>query len=135
MLFRSIVLIISVGKNLLAIFNGDPEVIETGYMRMCIIFPAYIFSLTYDSISGYLRGFGISLLPAVLTTIAICGSRITWVYFVFPLAPTFFTIMAIFPISLGLAALFLVIALFIKKPAGTILKRQQVHAGSVGEEK
>lgn len=131
----SIVLIISVGKNLLAIFNGDPEVIETGYMRMCIIFPAYIFSLTYDSISGYLRGFGISLLPAVLTTIAICGSRITWVYFVFPLAPTFFTIMAIFPISLGLAALFLVIALFIKKPAGTILKRQQAQAGYVEEEK
>lgn len=124
----AILLIVSTGKSLLAIFNGDPQVIETGYMRMLIIFPAYIFSLTYDSISGYLRGFGISLLPAVLTSIAICGVRITWVYFIFPLAPTFFTIMAVFPISLGVAAIFLIIALFVKKPAAAILKKQKEQA-------
>ncbi|WP_289184058.1 MATE family efflux transporter [uncultured Dubosiella sp.] len=129
----AILLIISMGRGLLGIFNGDPEVIETGFLRMMIIFPAYIFSLTYDTISGYLRGFGISLMPAVLTTVAICGSRITWVYFVFPLAPTFATIMAIYPISLGLAALFLGIALWIKKPATTILRKQREQEARLEE--
>ena len=74
--FASIVLILCFGKNLLSIFNGDPDVLNLGYMRMMIIFPAYAFSLTSDVISGYLRGFGISLLPAFLTSLSICESQI-----------------------------------------------------------
>lgn len=123
--FASIVLILCFGKNLLSIFNGDPDVINLGYMRMMIIFPAYAFSLTYDVISGYLRGFGISLLPAFLTSLSICGSRISWVAFVFPNFPSFQTIMMIFPISLGLAALSLIVALFIKRPASKILQKEK----------
>ena len=66
----AIVIVLLTGKYLLAIFNNDPQVIEIGYSRLLILFGSYIFSLTYEILSGYLRGFGISLVPAIL----ICGA-------------------------------------------------------------
>ena len=48
--------------------------------------PAYTFSMLYEVMSGYLRGFGISLVPALLTVIGVVGVRITWIAFVFPAA-------------------------------------------------
>ena len=76
-------LILLTGKYLLAIFNHNPEVIQIGYTRLVIIFSAYTFSMLYEVLSGYLRGFGISLVPAILTTIGVCGTRIAWIYTVF----------------------------------------------------
>ena len=72
------------GRFLLSIFNGDPEVIEIGYTRLIYLFSAYVFSMLYEVLSGYMRGFGISLIPAILTTIGVCGIRIFWINFVFP---------------------------------------------------
>ena len=64
------------GHFLLSIFNNDPQVIALGYDRLKIVFFAYIFSLLYEVMSGYLRGFGISLVPAALTALGVCGIRI-----------------------------------------------------------
>lgn len=36
-----------------------------------------IFSMLYEVISGYLRGFGFSLVSAILTMVGVCGVRIT----------------------------------------------------------
>ncbi len=44
---------------------------------------AYAFSMTYEMITGYLHGFGISMVPAVLTMLGVCGVRIVWVYTAF----------------------------------------------------
>lgn len=44
------------GKSLLAVFNSDPEVVETGYIRLMMIMPAHFFSLLYEVMSGYLAG-------------------------------------------------------------------------------
>ena len=81
----AIVIVLLTGKYLLAIFNNDPQVIEIGYSRLLILFGSYIFSLTYEILSGYLRGFGISLVPAILTLFGVCGVRIVWINTVFPL--------------------------------------------------
>lgn len=93
------------GKFLLSLFNSDPEVISIGYTRLVMIFTAYIFSMTYEVMSGYLRGFGISLVPAILTIIGVCGVRIVWVYTAFPLNRTFSTLLLAYPISLATTAL------------------------------
>ena len=49
-----------------SIFNSDPEVVATGYdpAGHARRFSAHSFSLLYEVMSGYLRGFGISLGPA-----------------------------------------------------------------------
>ena len=54
----AIFIVLITGKFLLSIFNNNPEVIEIGYTRLVIIFIAYIFSMLYEVMSGYLRGFG-----------------------------------------------------------------------------
>lgn len=69
----AIILVLLVGKGLLAVFNADSKVIAIGYTRLKMVFSAYMFSMLYENMSGYLRGFGISLIPAVLTIIGVCG--------------------------------------------------------------
>lgn len=100
-----VAVILFFGKSLLAIFNSDPQVIETGYIRLVMIMLAHSMSLLYEVMSGYLRGFGISLAPALLTMVGVCGVRIAWIQFVFPKSRTFQTIMTAYPVSLFLTAL------------------------------
>ena len=67
--------------------------------------------------SGYLRGFGISLAPALLTILGVCGVRICWIQFVFPHSRTFQTIMTVYPISLSATMLLILIALLCYRPS------------------
>lgn len=113
----AIALILPFGKQLLSVFNNDPQVIDVGYIRLVTLMTAHIFSLCYEVLSGYLRGFGISVLPAVLTMVGVCGTRLSWIYWVFPKSQTFQTIMAVFPISLAFTALLMLIAVLCCRPA------------------
>ena len=110
-------LVLFFGRTLLAIFNNDPQVIELGYTRLLLIFSGYIFSMLYDNMSGYMRGFGISLMPAVCTMLGVCGIRLLWIAFVFPANPTFHTIMLVYPLSLGVTAVLIFILLMIYRPS------------------
>lgn len=105
------------GKYLIALFNNDPEVIRLGMVRLKFIFMSYIFSTIYDCMSGYMRGFGISLTPALLTIFGVCGTRIIWIYMVFPMSQTFETIMQVYPISLAINMVLIFCALIITRPS------------------
>ena len=120
----AIILVLFSGRFLLSLFNQDPQVIDIGYTRLMIIFSAYIFSMLYEIMSGYLRGFGISLVPAILTTIGVCGTRIAWVYKVFPKDRTFHTLMLAYPASLSITALLILITLLFYRPAKRMQNRQ-----------
>ncbi|WP_019893519.1 MATE family efflux transporter [Allobaculum stercoricanis] len=113
------------GRSLVSLFNGNPEVIAQGYVRLVVMLSSYVFVIHYEVISGYLRGFGISVLPAAVTTLGVCVVRIFWIFVVFPMNPTYHTILAVFPISLGLTAFLMIGALFYIKPA---TKRQKAQA-------
>ena len=105
------------GHKILSLFNPDPEVIETGYSRLIIMFMSYFFSMSYEIMSGYMRGFGISAPPAVLTIIGICSVRIFWIYVIFPQNRTFTNILTAYPVSLSTTALLILIALVCIRPA------------------
>lgn len=105
------------GKYLIALFNNDPEVIRLGMVRLKFIFMSYIFSTIYECMSGYMRGFGISLTPALLTIFGVCGTRIIWIYTVFPASQTFETIMQVYPISLAINMVLIFCALIITRPS------------------
>lgn len=113
----AILIVLITGKFLLSIFNNNPEVIEIGYTRLVIIFIAYIFSMLYEVMSGYLRGFGFSLVPAILTTVGVCVLRIIWINTVFTANRTFVTIMTAYPVSLATTAVLIFIALIIYRPS------------------
>ena len=106
------------GRDLIAVFKpGNPELVEIGYVRVMFITTAHPLSLFYDVMSGYMRGYGISLSPALVTMCCICGIRIIWIYTVFEQFRSFTSIMAVYPLSLGVNALAIFILLLIKRPA------------------
>lgn len=113
---RVIATILFTGKYLLVFFNNDPEVINLGYIRLVVILSAYTFSILYDLMSGDLRGFGILLVPAILTIIGVCRVRIAWIAFVFTNNQTFQTILTAYPVSLWATAVMIAIALFCYHP-------------------
>ena len=113
----AITTILFFGKSLLAIFNSDPAVVETGYIRLMMVMLSHSFSLLYEVMSGYLRGFGISLVPALLTMFGVCGIRIGWIQLVFPQSKTVQTIMTAYPISLSVTMLLIFIALLCYHPS------------------
>ena len=105
------------GDRLIALINDDSEVIRLGYIRASIVFCAYIFSLSYDVMSGYLRGFGISFLPSLLTILGVCGVRFLWVAFVFPVYHDFRTLMYVYHVSMGVTAVLIFAALMWCRPS------------------
>ena len=118
----AIALVLAAGRTLLALFNRGPEVIACGYTRLVVIFFAYAFSMTYEMIAGYLRGFGISMVPAVLTMLGVCGVRIVWVYTAFAANRTFDTLLLAYPLSLAVTAALLLGALLFYRPAAELAK-------------
>ena len=96
-------------------------------LLLVIIFSAYIFSLLYEIMSGYLRGFGISFVPALLTTIGVCGTRIAWVYAVFPNHRSFSSLMMVYPVSLSTTALLILITVLVYHPARRYQNRTDRH--------
>ena len=112
-----IVLVVWQGRTILTLFSSDAEVLDIAYVRVCTLFPAYVFSMAYENMSGYLRGFGISALPSALTAIGVCGTRFFWALVVFPAHPTFATVMLAYPVSFSTTALLIAGALAYCRPA------------------
>ncbi|MFC2662498.1 MAG: hypothetical protein ACFNYI_05040 [Eubacterium sp.] len=73
--------------------------------------------MLYENISGYLRGFGISLLPAILTTIGVCGVRVLWIAMIFPMHRSLQGILLAYPASLTVTALLIFLALLYYRPS------------------
>lgn len=111
-----IVIIFCFGDKLIGLISDDSEVISLGYARAMTTFTAYIFSFAYDVMSGYMRGFGISFLPSVLTIFGVCGVRLAWVAYVFPVHHDFQTLMYVYPASLGVTAFLIFGALMWCRP-------------------
>ena len=105
---------------LLGIFCKDTEVIEIGYIRLYWLAFAFIFSIIQDILSGYLRGFGQSLGPALISLIGICGVRILWILTVFKKSPSFSTVMMSYPISLSITSFAIITLCIVLKRKGKI---------------
>lgn len=103
-------LILFFAEDVLSLFNSDPEVIRLGVLRLWYIVLPELINVAMEGISGALRGYGISLTPAVITLVCVCGVRVVWVLIVFAKIPTYATLMAVYPISWFITAIFLVIA-------------------------
>ncbi len=113
----AVLLVLLTGKAFISVFNNAPKVIEVGYTRLMMVFSAYVFSMLYEILSGYLRGFGISLVPALLTILGVCGVRVFWVEVVFPMSRTFKTLLTAYPVSLATTAVLILAALIYYRPA------------------
>ena len=97
---------------ILTIFNSDVAVITYGLIRIKFVGCLEIIESLIDVFSGAMRGYGSSLIPALVTLFGICGTRVLWVYTVFDWSPGFDTLMAVFPISWSVTAVVLIFMYF-----------------------
>lgn len=104
------VLLIVFGKPLLGLFNRDPVVTSIGMIRLRYILSAEVVNVVMEVSSGAMRGYGYSLVPAIITFVGVCGIRITWVYTVFQASQGFHTLMMVYPISWSVTAIALCVA-------------------------
>lgn len=81
------------------LFNSDPAVHEFAYIRMEWVLLVQFVASSYEVAAGALRGFGYSLLPALLTVVGTCALRLWWVSVVVPSHHTFQWLMAVYPFS------------------------------------
>lgn len=104
----SLVLVV-LSEPALKLFSSDPEVIALGTLRIRYIIAFEWMCVIYEVLSGALRGFGYSMIPALITIAGVCGVRITWVYTIFPKWPSLSTLVYSYPISWVITIAMLVI--------------------------
>ena len=118
-----LILLISLNyKSLFALFNPDPEIMRIGLIRVIYLFAANAFSVWLETGTGYLRGFGISVLPMAIAIFCVCIIRLAWVATAFQISHTFSTLMLLYPITLGLGGIATAIAIFWIKPSRKYIK-------------
>lgn len=114
--------IIAFSSQLIALFNPDLGIFEIGRIKLEYVFFAYIFSVLQEVGSGYLRAFGLSMLPAVISVFGICVSRLVWVTTVFQATPTFPVLMEAYPMSLGITGIAIGAAVLWARPSKSLMR-------------
>ncbi len=106
-------LFVALSGIVIKIYTNDPAVMEFALQRMRLVLCFQVINLSLEVFSGAMRGMGYSLIPAVLSMLGICGVRLIWVWTVFPVSPTFTTLIAVYPISWIVTAVTICAAYFI----------------------
>lgn len=107
------ILFIVMGHQLLSLFNTDPAVVSNGYTRLLFILVPGVVNVLIELFSGALRGYGHSLMPALISLFGVCGVRIGWVTFFFPKYHTFKALLVAYPASWVVTAAALAVAYFL----------------------
>lgn len=97
----------------LSIFTDDAQVIRFGQQRMALALALQFLACSYEVSGAALRGIGYSLLPALLTVFGSCVLRLAWIYFAFPLRPTFSFLLTAYPVSWVLTGIMVLTAWFV----------------------
>lgn len=80
----STLLLIS-GPHILRIFSDDAEVISYGVLMMKFLAPCYIFLAITHSLSGVLRGAGVTTVPMIVMVCCWCFLRMLWILTLIPI--------------------------------------------------
>ena len=91
--------IVGFGKQLLGLYNKDPEVISLGITRLVISGTMYFIFGLMQVFAGSLRGMGKSMLPMIISIVGVCGLRIVYIYTIFALHPTLEVLYLSYPVS------------------------------------
>ncbi len=91
-------------RQVVAIYVSEPHAMEAAFVRMSIMFSTYFLLAAMETVSGFLRGLGRSLLSTINSLIGACLFRILWISFVFNAFPSLEMIYLSYPISWLLTA-------------------------------
>ena len=91
-------------KQLLSLFNSDPEVIRIGTELLQINVWGYVIYSISEITLGCVRGMGRSGMPSLLNFLGICVPRIIWILLIFPLNREITFLYLCYPISWSISA-------------------------------
>ena len=116
-------IVLLMGENITSLYikPSDPNydiIVYTVMDIISLLLTTYFICGIMDCLAGVLRGMGYSIAPMLVSLGSICGIRVIWVFFVFPI-PAMNTIRRLFisyPVSWSLAAsIFAVLLIFLYK--------------------
>ena len=101
------------GQEILQIYTKDPDVIKAGMEIISITTIPYFLCGIMDLFPGAMRGMGRSGVPMILSIIGTVGTRIVWIYGIFPLHRSLFVLFISYPGSWLITIAMQVICFFI----------------------
>lgn len=93
------------GREFLALFTTEPEVIDAGMHRIGVMGLAYCISAFMDCTIAACRGLGETVVPTILVVLGSCVFRVIWVYTIFAYFHTIPSLYLLYPFSWGLTAI------------------------------
>lgn len=85
------------GSPILSIYTEDPEVIKASLEILSITTVPYFLCGIMDLFPGALRGMGSSTVPMILSVIGTVGTRILWIFGIFPDHRTLYVLFISYP--------------------------------------
>lgn len=92
------------------LFSTDPAVYAFATQRIHLVVITQAIACSYEVGGSTLRGMGHSATPAIMTIFGTCLLRLAWVFWVFPLFPTYVGLMTVYPVSWAVTGLLVLTA-------------------------
>ena len=86
-------------------FTADEGLMKLAVQRLWYIIAFEGLQIVMETFAGSMRGWGVSLVPAVICIFGICIVRVIYVYTVFTAHPTFEVLMTVYPLTWVISAL------------------------------
>ena len=99
--------------DLVAIFTADAAVAAVACTRVLCVAPFQTLNTVAEILSGSMRGLKRSLVPACISVIAICGVRLTWIFFFYPAEKTYSHLMVSYGLSWFVSMTSMIVAWFL----------------------
>ena len=87
------------GPHLLGIYSDEADVIAFGMERLGVVAVTYALCGIMDVVAGSVRGLGYSMLPMLVSIVGACVFRVIWIFTVFRMLHTQFSLYVSYPIS------------------------------------
>ena len=91
--------IYSFGPEILKLYTEEPDVIASAMEVLSYTTLTYFMCGIMDLFPGALRGMGFSAAPMVLSIIGIVGTRLVWIYGIFPMHRSLSVLFVSYPVS------------------------------------
>ncbi len=102
----------SFGPQILTVYTSDPKVINCGMEILAYTSITYFLCGIMDLFPGALRGMGYSAVPMVLSVIGTVGTRIVWVFGIFPNHRSLSVLFVSYPVSWILTIVHLLVCFY-----------------------